>query len=175
MKILGIDQSTTSTGYAIIENGRLITSGTIQPKHLKTTVEKIIYITEHLNSIKHNDTIDFIAREGFSFGSKNRAFVLGGIGYAVDAHFYSEYKEYYYVIPPSSVKKYITGNGNAKKDQMILQTYKKHKIEFKSNDECDAYGIAMFLYYFLQWKDNNYNALKYEEECFKSFEKSLKK
>jgi len=176
-KILSIDQSITSTGYAIIEGEKLITSGTLQPKHLKTTVEKIIYITNHLESLVNNDSISYIAREGFSFGSKNRAFVLGGLGYAIDCLFHKEYKNRYYIIPPSIVKKFITGSGNAKKDQMMLQTYKKYQMEFKNNDECDAFSIGMFLHNFLIWNKRKQETLhlKYEVECFKAFEKIVEK
>lgn len=172
--ILSIDQSLTSTGYAIIEDGKLTTHGTIQPKHLKTTVEKIIYLTKYLENLKNNNTIDYIVREGFSFGSKNRAFVLGGLGYAIDIIFHNEYQSRYCIIPPTIVKKYITGKGNAKKEQMILHTFKKYNIEFDNNDECDAFCIGIFLYNYLIWKKAKQQKtlyLKYEIECFKAFEK----
>jgi len=166
MKILGIDQSLTETGFCILNNGKRDTSGIIK-LNSKIIPEKINYIIEQLKDILSNDSINYITREGFSYGSVNQAFKLGGLGLAIDCAFY---KNNFYIIPPSLLKKFITGNGNSKKDQMMLQTYKKYNIEFKNNNECDAFGLAMFLYKFLLW-NKGLKQLKYEEDCFKKFSK----
>jgi Holliday junction resolvasome RuvABC endonuclease subunit len=47
----------------------------------------------------------------------------------------------YVVIPPASVKKFATGNGNADK-QMMLDAARKHGVDFGTDDDaCDAWWL----------------------------------
>ena len=48
------------------------------------------------------------------------------------------------VVPPSTLKKFVTGKGNAKKDQMLLKTFKRWGVEFNDHNVCDAYGLARY-------------------------------
>lgn len=46
-------------------------------------------------------------------------------------------------IPPTSLKKYVTGKGTGvQKNQMLLQVYKKWSVEFDDDNAADSYGIA---------------------------------
>lgn len=45
-------------------------------------------------------------------------------------------------VPPSTLKKYATGRGNAKKVEVMLATYKKWGKEFRDDNEADAYVLA---------------------------------
>lgn len=45
-------------------------------------------------------------------------------------------------VSPSSVKKFVTGAGNAKKDQMTLEVFKRFGYSASSNDIADAVGMA---------------------------------
>jgi len=59
-------------------------------------------------------------------------------------------------IPPTSLKMYITGSGNASKESMARSIKQRFGEDFKSNDECDAYGLACMGYQLLtgEIKDN---------------------
>lgn len=46
---------------------------------------------------------------------------------------------------PSQIKKFLTGKGNAKKEIMIKEAYKKFGFEASTNDEVDAYAIGKLL------------------------------
>jgi crossover junction endodeoxyribonuclease RuvC len=48
----------------------------------------------------------------------------------------------YKVIAPGTLKKFVTGKGNSKKDLMLLKTYKRWGVEFDDHNICDAYGLA---------------------------------
>jgi Holliday junction resolvasome RuvABC endonuclease subunit len=45
-------------------------------------------------------------------------------------------------IPPMTLKKYATGKGTAKKQEMLLQIYKRWGIEFPDDNAADAYALA---------------------------------
>ena len=45
-------------------------------------------------------------------------------------------------IPPMTLKKYATGKGTAKKQEMLLQIYKRYGVEFNDDNAADAYSLA---------------------------------
>lgn len=45
-------------------------------------------------------------------------------------------------IPPMTVKKYAAGKGNAKKQEMLMQIYKRWGIEFNDDNAADAYALG---------------------------------
>lgn len=47
-------------------------------------------------------------------------------------------------VPPPTLKKFITGRGNAKKDEILLAVYKRFGIECQQHDEADAIALAYF-------------------------------
>lgn len=46
-------------------------------------------------------------------------------------------------VPPTSLKKFVTGKGNAGKEQMAAFAAKRWGVAFHSNDETDAYSLCM--------------------------------
>lgn len=46
------------------------------------------------------------------------------------------------IVPPKSLKKFVTGSGTAAKDNMLLGVYKKWHQEFRDNNQADAYSLA---------------------------------
>jgi hypothetical protein len=46
------------------------------------------------------------------------------------------------LVPPMTLKKFISGKGNAKKDEIMLQIYKRYGVEINENNAADAYGLA---------------------------------
>ncbi len=49
------------------------------------------------------------------------------------------------IVAPPTLKKFVTGSGRAKKEQMLLKIYKKWGREFDSTDEAEAFAVAMWL------------------------------
>lgn len=45
-------------------------------------------------------------------------------------------------IPPMTLKKFVTGKGNSKKQEMLLKTYQNWKVELSDDNAADAYGLA---------------------------------
>jgi len=45
-------------------------------------------------------------------------------------------------VPPMTLKKYAAGKGNAKKQEMLLQMYKRWHVEFNDDNAADSYALA---------------------------------
>ena len=45
-------------------------------------------------------------------------------------------------VPPMTLKKYATGKGTAKKQEMLLQIFKRWGVEFNDDNAADAYALA---------------------------------
>jgi crossover junction endodeoxyribonuclease RuvC len=45
-------------------------------------------------------------------------------------------------IPPMTLKKYASGKGTSKKQEMLLQIYKRYGVEFNDDNAADAYALA---------------------------------
>ena len=154
MAIVGIDQSLSGTGVAILnDDGELQKTIIIEPpKKLGIGTKRLDYISATVVEIlRCLDERFVIAREGYSFGSKGRAtFSLGELGGAIDLSIFRlaiENFVTYSVIPPGSWKKYCFGIGSVKKDtNYLLQVYKKVGMEFPDDNQADAYMIARTLW-----------------------------
>ncbi|MGD2073064.1 MAG: hypothetical protein PVG65_06210, partial [Candidatus Thorarchaeota archaeon] len=46
------------------------------------------------------------------------------------------------VIAPSTLKKFVTGKGNCKKELILLKVYQKFEIEFDNHNLADAFSLA---------------------------------
>lgn len=49
------------------------------------------------------------------------------------------------IVTPGEVKKFVTGKGNAKKELIIKEVYKRYGFDTDINDIADAYAIARYL------------------------------
>jgi Holliday junction resolvasome RuvABC endonuclease subunit len=45
------------------------------------------------------------------------------------------------LVPPASLKRYIASKGNAKKDEMRMETFKRFGRDFNDDNICDAHGL----------------------------------
>jgi Holliday junction resolvasome RuvABC endonuclease subunit len=53
-----------------------------------------------------------------------------------------DHKRFPLLVPPPLVKKFATGRGNAKKNEVMLAVYKKWKVEYSDDNMADSYVIA---------------------------------
>lgn len=136
LKIVGIDASLTSTGVAVL-NGSLHTE-TIQSK--KTGPERLVEIRERIREIVAG--ADLIVLEGYAFARPNQSHQIGELGGVLRVMLH-ELGMKWLEVAPSAVKKFATGKGNAKKEEVAVGVYKRWKKEFVSSDEADAFVLAM--------------------------------
>lgn len=90
--------------------------------------------------------VDLLVYEGYGFSSGNAIFTLEFS--SIVKYLLRDFSTTTILVPPSALKKYVTGKGNAKKTMMPLEVYKRFGLEAKDDDQADAIALA---HYGLQW------------------------
>jgi crossover junction endodeoxyribonuclease RuvC len=141
MKIIGIDPSLTNTGLVIIEDNKFKAIN-IKTKPTNTVIEELKRLLTIRDGFKL-DGVDIAVMEGVAFGIRKTSALsqLSALNYLIRERLYRE-KVPFIIVPPTVLKKFITSRGNAKKEEMLLETYKRYEVSFNDNNTCDAYGLA---------------------------------
>jgi Holliday junction resolvasome RuvABC endonuclease subunit len=149
---IGIDQSLTGFAVTFLD--------TDNPDQFVTYVYKSPYngvqrlkdisrwLMEKIESFREYYIVD-VAMEGTVLASQS-ALVLGELSATVKLTLWDYFDEYTkqphlqtpLQIPPMTLKKYAAGKGNAKKQEMLLQIYKRWGIEFNDDNAADSYALA---------------------------------
>jgi hypothetical protein len=107
-----------------------------------------------------------LAIEGTVVRSQS-ASVLGELSGVVKTWLLREYSLRPLKVPPTSLKKYVTGKGTGvQKNQMLLEVYKKWGVSFDDDNVADAYGLARFV--------SGGHTLVYEREAYEKIALDLK-
>jgi Holliday junction resolvasome RuvABC endonuclease subunit len=97
MVILGLDSSTSTTGWSFCENGKILSAGFVDTKKLETTKEKTFHVISHLEKtieIKKFDEINLeAALSGFAGGFTSQQVIItlarhnAVFAYIIEEHF----------------------------------------------------------------------------------------
>lgn len=148
MIILGIDPGTINCGYALIEKTKnktiLKEAGFIKIKQ-KILQYQIVELIEGLDTILKDKKIDEVAIEDIFFAYNPKTVIKlaqfrGALSLKILQDFgnFSEYT-------PLQVKKAVTGNGKAKKEQVAFMVKRilNIKKDIKPLDITDAIAVAL--------------------------------
>ncbi|MEB3103059.1 hypothetical protein [Ferviditalea candida] len=135
-RYVGVDPS-TQTGLVILnESGDLIDCMEITAKGKDPErMAEIIFKT--LEQIEYSDRVTI---EGFGFASRY-GFLLGGLGWGMRLGLY-ERGVRYTEVAPAALKRFTGAKGNAKKDEMAVEIFKRWGFEHKSDNVRDAFVLA---------------------------------
>lgn len=146
MKVLGIDSSTTSTGYAVVDNDKLICYGSIKPNKKKDTISKIIEIEKELKDIIVKKEVEYIVIEDLAV-TRNAGVtkMLAGLLY----HLLIEFRKKEMLVitcRPSEWRSCCKIKGKERKElKENTINYVKNKYNIKVNDdEADSICIAEY-------------------------------
>jgi crossover junction endodeoxyribonuclease RuvC len=139
---VGLDPSINATGLIVLD------------KDANIIEEKLFSIKDELfeqSLIKYEKEISFVPNivnlqsvylEGPAYQAAGQAILqMGALHYITRLFLFKEGKNYK-IIAPGTLKKFVTGKGNSKKELMLLKVYKKWGVEFEDHNLCDAYGLA---------------------------------
>lgn len=145
MKIVGIDLSLTSTGIAVAEDGefrvqRVTSKGTANDT-LRQRHSRLSLLTSRVTEATRLADLVVIEQPAYSQSGGSHHdrsgvwwLVLDGVINQVGADVVE--------VPPTTLKKYASGKGNASKDDMLTAVIRRYPhIEFSGNDEADAVAL----------------------------------
>ncbi|OHR73990.1 hypothetical protein HMPREF3291_05235 [Bacillus sp. HMSC76G11] len=137
MRYVGIDPS-TKTGMVIMD-GTEVWSKEITT-HVKSDPLRFMNIAYQIMDLLGEG--DVICIEGFSYGSRGAGVSTQyGIGWLIRAELIKNGYTYHEV-SPTGLKKFASGKGNVKKDELVLPIFKRWGFEHKSDNVRDAYVLA---------------------------------
>lgn len=152
--VIGIDQSLTSTGVVVIEDGvpKPIDYKVINTTKDQTIQQRIWYITTQIHLIAHKYKPILINVEGLSFASSGNATRdLAGLYYSLTTVLPFSFGYNVQTITPNQVKKFATGKGRADKKEMwealpdhIKEAFSLVKKTKGLYDVTDAYWLAKY-------------------------------
>jgi Holliday junction resolvasome RuvABC endonuclease subunit len=114
IKILGLDLSLGATGIAINE-----TAEVFKPKHTVPMI-RLAEFREWIHWILGEERPSMAVIENYAFGAKNAREVLGELHSVIKLALY-DMTVPFALVPPTVLKKFATGVGNASKDEMIFR------------------------------------------------------
>lgn len=153
MRVLAIDPSLTSLGYAYtVDNGGTVHTGTIKvnpkakskknPTHIVGTA-RIVEIHRRLVALLDDVRPVVVSYEGYASG-KMYPYLLerAELGGVIKKELY-ERGIPIVLVPPTSLKLYATGKGNSDKEMMMLKMSEHRGEQFTCDDEADAYALLL--------------------------------
>jgi len=147
-KILGIDPGSKNLGYAIVEKSKnsvkLVEAGLIKIKkdNLKS---QILQMVEGIEKVFHSFDIDEVAIEDIFYAYNPKTVIkLAQFRGALSLKVLQEKGEFH-EYTPLQVKKSVTGNGKASKEQVAFMVKRILGIrqEIKPLDITDAIAVAL--------------------------------
>lgn len=166
MYYLGLDLSLRSTGVYLLHDNEeyklLLKANTTE------WYPRMSYISSRIIDLLEPEIEStFVLLEDYAYAARGRVFSIGELGGIVKWEMLKNgvKEENLWICPPTTLKKYVTGKGNSKKNVMLQMVYKKWGKELKSDDIADAYALARMA---RDLHSNGSATLKYEEEALKA-------
>lgn len=171
MRFVGIDPSTKTGFVALDEDGQVLRAkeltgiGHVDPLRMMTLIDEVI---------DHIKKDDFICIEGFGFASQ-QAIQLGGIGWGIRIAL-ARRKMKWYEVAPGQLKKFGSGKGNTKKDDLAVEIYKRWQFQHSSDNVRDAYVLAKLAQAIWDFTETgNFNYPEFQLEVIKTILNPSKK
>ncbi len=140
--VLGIDPS-TKTGLVALDDLNVIEAMEVicKPK-FQHNLDRALHLSDQIVRVIERTSPTLVVFEGYGYSNQHTLVPLVEIGTAfrMSARMLGiDYIE----VPPTTLKKAVTGSGNASKDVIMLEVFKRWGFEAKTNNIADAFGLAM--------------------------------
>ena len=152
---LGLDLSIRGTGVSVLSrSGDLLDCFTIATMNRHSNLKRYHEISKHIRKVVRGKDPK-ICVEGYAFGKAR-----GGSASVFQLAELSGVIRYNLIyrdeisptnialIPPTVVKAFATGKGNSAKSMILLGVYKRWGLEFKDDNQADAFTLSKISYHF---------------------------
>ena len=140
---VGMDPS--FNGFAIVvldKDAEIIEQKLFESDSDSETEDRLIQLEKEFKFVPNIVCLHSVCIEGPSYAS-NGAFILqmGALHFMIRLML-KRAGVSYKIVAPGTLKKFVTGDGRAKKDLMLLKVFKKWGVEFDNDNLADAYSLA---------------------------------
>lgn len=144
MIAVGCDFGLRKSGIVLVdENFEIKSQNLLRVNPQVKGAERLVQIEKGFEDIikpyLHEEIEIFI--EGYAYGAKYQRESLAELGGVIRRYVFLS-KLNFWIIPPTSLKSFVTGTGRASKNYMKKCTRENWGQNFKSDDVCDAYGMS---------------------------------
>ena len=140
LPVMGIDASLSNTGIAVVQDGQL-DAYSLEPKKLRGS-ERLVWFRDRFTETVRRADPEVVVIEGYAFGAKMMREAMGELGGVLRVVLH-DIGVPYVVMPPTSLKLFVTGKGNGPKDNMSKEIYKRFGVDLTDNNQIDAAGLAI--------------------------------
>ena len=146
-RILAIDPALTATGYAVTNMLDALVIETIKPKVKGTN--RLAYIRGEIIYLMNAYAPDVVVMEGYNYGAARgkgppgRLFDIGELGGVIKILAWDRSLPML-IVPPASLKMFVTGNGIAQKPEMEATVKVQWHAKVKDDNQADAVGLFYF-------------------------------
>lgn len=143
--VIAIDPSLNGTAICVIHHGRLF-AGLLGSKG-KMGLDRLHHLRRSAGHLFDRFPGLPLVIEGYSMGSRDsHSHSLGEVGGAYKLEAFARGRRVY-APSPKTIKKFATGNGNAGKDLMLKEVFRRWGVDVTDNNIADAVAIALFFGY----------------------------
>lgn len=181
---IGIDPSLQSTGlYFYGRSGQFgkykyyepnYSQIDTKPKDFPNSINRCLYIADLITQLieqKINDEtiVKLVVCQDYFVGRSHGAVIaLAQLGTMI--RYKILLKKYpLCVVPPKTVKKFVTGNGNAKKQQMMQTVLNRWNFKASTDNLADACGMSKFAQFITELWNGNLILSKKELDGFEKY------
>jgi Holliday junction resolvasome RuvABC endonuclease subunit len=164
MNVLGLDISMRATGVAIADdNYSPLFSGVVGESNdrgvdpevdcimrAQTQGDFVIPLIESfspevivIEGPAYNPLVKIPTKNGFTTVLPKRVCQLWQLTGALKMAVFQVYSGPVVIVPPTTLKKHITGDGKADKTDMVKAIWDRFDIHFKDHNEADAFGLCV--------------------------------
>ena len=139
---VGIDPSINGTGIVVLDQNANIIEQKLFSIKSEIIEEALLKYEDEIKFIANMLTLQSVYLEGPAYQATGQVILqMGALHYMTRLFLYRNNKNYK-IIAPGTLKKFVTGKGNSKKELMLLKVFKKWGVEFEDHNLCDAYSLA---------------------------------
>lgn len=139
---VGLDPSINATGLIVIDENANIIEQKLFSVKAEIFEESLVKYEKEIGFIPNILRLQSVYIEGPAYQAAGRSILqMGALHYFARLFLFKKGLNYK-IIAPGTLKKFVAGTGRAKKELMLLKTYKKWGVEFEDHNLCDAYGLA---------------------------------
>jgi len=141
---VGIDQALRKIGVCILVGGEVDTLELIRPLAAARGPERLTFLRDQLQALltPYKGQIRHASLEAQSLGSIGDIDQLGQVSGMVQIVLADAGVPKPFLVPPATLKKFVTGHPQASKERMMRHSERVWGIVFDQDDLCDAHGLA---------------------------------